>query len=90
MAKQLNVPVTGVNVEQIGSTDSEQFASGKIPRITIHSLTQQAWNARILHTDKDRFSAINLDDYYQSYRLIAAYGAFLDQPENMASTPVKH
>src|SRR4029077_18427916 len=29
VAKQMNVPVTGVNVEQIGSTDSEQFAARK-------------------------------------------------------------
>jgi Iap family predicted aminopeptidase len=78
VAKQLNLPVTGVNVEQIGSTDSEQFAARKIPSITIHSLTQETWNARILHTSKDRLPAVRLDDYYDSYRLIAAYIAFLD------------
>lgn len=78
VAKQLNVAVTGVNVDQIGSTDSEQFAERKIPSITIHSLTQYAWNARILHTSKDRLSAMRLDDYYQTYRLVAAYIAFLD------------
>jgi putative aminopeptidase FrvX len=79
VARQLNVPVTGVNVEQIGSADSEQFAARKIPSITIHSLTQETWNARVLHTSKDRLSAIRLDDYYQTYRLLAAYIAFLDQ-----------
>jgi Peptidase family M28 len=78
IAQQLNLPVTGVNVDQVGSTDSEQFAARKIPSITIHSLTQESWNARILHTSKDKFSAMRLDDYYQSYRLIAAYIAFLD------------
>jgi hypothetical protein len=26
-----------------------------------------------------KFSAIRLDDYYQSYRVIAAYIAFLDE-----------
>ena len=40
IGSQLNLHVTGMNVEQIGSTDSEQFAERKIPRITIHSLTQ--------------------------------------------------
>ncbi|HEX9119866.1 MAG TPA: M28 family peptidase [Terriglobales bacterium] len=79
VAKQLNLPVTGVNVEQVGSTDSEQFAARKIPSITIHSLTQETWNARILHTSKDKISAVRLDDYYQTYQLLAAYIAFLDE-----------
>ena len=79
IAKQLNLPFSGVNVEQVGSTDSEQFAERKIPRITIHSLTQETWNARILHTSKDKLSAMKIDDYYQTYCLLAAYLAFLDQ-----------
>src|SRR5207244_9614657 len=79
IAKQLNVKVTGVSVDQIGSSDSEQFRERKIASITIHSLTQETWNARILHTTKDRLSAMRLDDYYQTYRLLAAYVAYLDQ-----------
>jgi len=79
VAKQLNIPVSAVDVENVGSTDSEQFAARGIPSITIHSLTQETWNAKILHTSKDKFSAILLDDYYQTYRLLAAYVAFLDQ-----------
>jgi hypothetical protein len=73
------MPVSAVDVENVGSTDSEQFAARGIPSITIHSLTQETWNAKILHTSKDRFSAMRLDDYYQTYRLLAAYVAFLDQ-----------
>lgn len=79
VAKQLKVPLTGVNIEQVGSTDSEQFAARKIPSITIHSLTLETWNAHILHTSRDKISAIRLNDYYESYKLIAAYIAFLDQ-----------
>jgi Iap family predicted aminopeptidase len=79
VAEQLNVPLMGVNVEQVGSTDSEQFAERKIPSITIHSLTQQTWDAHILHTSKDKLSAMRLDDYYQTYGLLAAYLVFLDQ-----------
>lgn len=89
IAKQLNLPVTGVNVEQIGSTDSEQFAERKIPRITIHSLTQETWNAHILHTSKDKLSAIQFDDYYQTYSLLAAYVASLDQVVGPAAPPTK-
>lgn len=79
IAKLLNVPVTGVDVEQVGSTDAEQFFERKIPRITIHSLTRETWNAPVLQTSKDKISAMRLDDYYQTYHLLAAYLPFLDQ-----------
>jgi hypothetical protein len=81
-ARLLNAPVTAANVEQIGSTDSEQFAERKIPSITIHSLTQKTFDAHILHSAKDKLSAINLEDYYQTYGLLAAYVAYLDQIQN--------
>lgn len=90
VAKQLHVPVTGMNVEQIGSTDSEQFAARKIPSITIHSLTQESWNARILHTSRDKLSVMKLDDYYESYRLVAAYIAFLDEFAGTQEPQPKH
>jgi hypothetical protein len=79
VAKTLNAPVSIVDVEQVGSADSEQFAARNIPRITIHSLTQKLWEAHIIHTSKDRISAMRLDDYYETYRLLAAYLTFLDQ-----------
>lgn len=84
VAGRLKIPVTGVNVEQVGSSDAEQFSVRKIPRITVHSLTQETWDARILHTSKDKLSVIRPDDYYQTYRLLAAYIAYLDQ---FLSTP---
>jgi hypothetical protein len=90
VAKQLNVPVSAVNVDQVGSSDGEQFAERNIPRITIHSLTQETWNARILHTSKDKIAAMRLDDYYQTYRLLAAYVVFLDQAANAAVAPNTH
>lgn len=90
VAKQLNVPISGVNVEQVGSTDAEQFAERKIPRITIHSLTQETWNAHIIHTSKDKFSAVRLDDYYQTYCLLAAYVAFLDEFARPSAASTSH
>jgi len=72
------MPISGVDVDRIGSTDSVQFAALNIPSITIHSLTQETWNQRILHTAKDRITAIRMDDYYQTYRLLSGYLAFLD------------
>lgn len=87
IAKQTNLPLNAVNVDQVGSSDGEQFAERKIPRITIHSLTQETFNARILHTSKDKISAMRLDDYYQTYRLLAAYLAFLDNVLGGNSAP---
>jgi hypothetical protein len=79
IARNLELPISGMDVDRVGSSDGEEFAERSIPRITIHSLTQETWNAGILHSSKDKISAINLDDYYQTYHLLAAYVAFLDQ-----------
>jgi len=78
VAKVLNVPVTGVNFERVGTTDSESFAQRKIPSITVHSLTQKSVDNGILHSSKDKLSVIHLDDYYETYRLLAVYLVFLD------------
>jgi Peptidase family M28 len=76
VANLLKLPLGGVNVDNIGSTDSESFAPYKIPRITIHSVTQNT--LRILHSPLDRFSAVHQDDYYDTYRLLTAYLVYLD------------
>jgi peptidase M28-like protein len=92
IAKLVGLPVSGVNFEQVGSTDSESFVARKIPAISIHSLNQKAWNAQILHTSKDKLAAVRLDDYYDTYRLMAVYLVFLDHyfdpPDS--GTPVKN
>src|SRR5262249_6806300 len=90
IAKQLNAPLAGVNIDQVGTTDAEQFSERKIPRITIHSLTQETWNAHVLHTSKDQLSAIHLDDYYQTYHMLAAYLAYLDQLANASTAQGSH
>jgi hypothetical protein len=76
IAKAMKLAITAVNFDRIGTTDSESFARFKIPRITIHSLTQET--LPILHSPKDRLDAIKMDDYYTTYRLLAGYLAFLD------------
>jgi len=74
MASKL--PVTTMNVDNLGTADSESFAPYQIPRITLHSVTQQTWS--ILHSPSDRMAAIKMNDYYDSYKLIAEYLAYLD------------
>ncbi len=66
-----------------------RFRLKEASRTTIHSMTQEAFDAHILHSSKDKFSAIRLDDYYQSYSLLAAFISYLDQVPR-PSTPVTH
>lgn len=56
--------------------DSTPFRKRGIPAVMVHSLTQPTLS--YLHTDKDQPSALKMQDYYDSYRLISAYLAYLD------------
>ena len=86
VAAESKLPVSAMNVENLGTADSESFAPYHIPRVTLHSLTQDTWP--ILHSPRDRLAAIKMGDYYDSYRLIAEYLAYLDRvlkPANAAT-----
>ena len=78
------LPVTTMNVDDLGTADSESFARYHIPRITLHSVTQKTWP--ILHSPFDKMAAIKMNDYYDSYRLIAEYLAYLDDALKPAPT----
>jgi len=71
------LPVSVMNVDNLGTADSESFARYQIPRITLHSVTEETWP--LLHSSSDRLDAIRMKDYYDSYHLIAAYLAYLDE-----------
>ena len=70
------LPVSAMNVPEGATADSESFARYQIPRITLHSVTQKTWP--ILHSPFDKMAAIKMNDYYDSYKLIAEYLAYLD------------
>lgn len=76
VAAASKLPVSAMNVESLGTADSESFAHYHIPRITLHSVTGGTWP--ILHSSRDRLDAIKMKDYYDSYHLIAEYLAYLD------------
>jgi Peptidase family M28 len=76
VAMASKLPVSAANVDKIGTTDSEAFARYQIPRITLHSITQDTLS--ILHSPSDKLAAIKMNDYYDSYKLIAEYLAYLD------------
>jgi hypothetical protein len=71
------LPWSIVNVDRIGTTDSESFRERNIPAITIHSLTPATFP--ILHSSRDRIEEVHKDRYYRTYRLVLAYLAVLDQ-----------
>jgi Peptidase family M28 len=76
MAQSMRLPVAVMNADNVGDDDSESFIRRKIPTLMVHSVTQPT--LRILHTNDDNYSAVKFDDYYDSYRLLAAYLAYLD------------
>lgn len=77
VALALKLPLEGVNVERVGSDDAQAFAAKKIPTISIHSVTQATLS--VLHSPEDTLRVVNLDQYYDTYRLVFAYLAHLDQ-----------
>jgi Iap family predicted aminopeptidase len=77
VSKALQYPASEMDVERVGSSDSESFAGKHIPRITIHSLTQKT--LPILHSDNDTPKQLHPDEYYDTYRLMSGYLAYLDE-----------
>ena len=75
-AEAVQAPIRALSVDQVGSSDSEQFRLAGMPALTLHSLTTET--LPILHNAKDSPDKIRFDDYYQSYQLISAYLAQLD------------
>src|SRR5690349_8273911 len=76
LANAMKLPLSGVNVENVGSTDSESFRQKKVPSIAFSSITQAT--LPILHTFKDQLSQIREDHYYESYKFLSAYLVYLD------------
>jgi len=77
VARDLKLPVSVMNAHAVGRSDSDSFEDAKIPTINIHSVTTETFP--ILHSPRDQMSAIHLDDYYDTYLLVRAYLAYLDE-----------
>jgi hypothetical protein len=76
VAQSMKLPVAVVNADKVGKDDSESFIERKIPTLMVHSITQPTLH--ILHSKDDNYGAVKFDDYYDSYRLLAAYLTYLD------------
>jgi Zn-dependent M28 family amino/carboxypeptidase len=84
IARALHLPLGVVNVHKVGRSDSDSFQDAGVPTLLIHSITQETFP--ILHSIGDRMDAVRMDDYYDSYKLLSAYLAYLDRTLN-PSTP---
>ncbi len=76
VSQATKLPVAAMNVERVGTTDSQPFTEAKIPSLAIHSVTQQTLT--ILHGPRDKLDVIRRDDYYDTYRLMTTYLLYLD------------
>lgn len=76
-AKGLNIEVTCSPKYVL--LDSLPFSERNVPSISISSLTQETFDAHIAPSASDKISAARFDDYYQTYKLLAAYLVSLDQ-----------
>ena len=76
VSSSTQLPLSVVNVHQVGRSDSDSFQDRHVPTIMIHSITNETWP--ILHRPRDQMAAMHLSDYYDTYRLMTAYLAYLD------------
>jgi len=77
VAQAMKIPVTGVNIEEeIPKDDAAAFRDARIPTLSMYSLTAQTFP--LLGTARDTVEAIRQDDYYDTYRLVAAFLMLLD------------
>jgi hypothetical protein len=76
VANGKHLPWGEVSLHQVGRSDSDSFQDRHVPALMIHSITSETFP--ILHTPRDQMAAMHLSDYYDTYRLVAAYLAYLD------------
>lgn len=75
MVYALKIPASQVDIDLAGATDSHPFAARGIPEITVHSLTRQ----NLLSRAENKLNSRN---YYNAYRLLCGYIAYLDEKTN--------
>lgn len=76
MVYVMKLPASQIDIAAAGKTDSEPFLSRNIPQITLHSMTQA-------NLADGATTAFRPGNYYDSYRLICAYVAYLDETRKL-------
>jgi len=85
VAHATNPPVSVVDVERVGESDSRPFLDARIPVIDFHSLTQETF--RILHSSNHAFPALKMKECLDSCNLLVAYLAYLDATVGASPQP---
>jgi hypothetical protein len=75
VANALKAPILAANLPE-KNDNARAFAKEKIATISVHSLTQE--NQKLLEYGQDNLAAVHMDEYYETYRLLCAYMAYLD------------
>jgi Zn-dependent M28 family amino/carboxypeptidase len=80
VARSMDLDVRVSNFNRLMDDDTQPFLNARIPVITIHSLTTQTMGFH--HNPRDQLNAIDEKNYYEAYRLVAAFLAYLDSLPN--------
>jgi hypothetical protein len=83
-ANVTQLPLGAMNIDGFGESDEESFSWKKVKTVMIHSLTPDTTS--VLHSSRDNIAAVKFDDYYDTYHLLAAYLAVLDNQFQTAPT----
>ncbi|HTP89327.1 MAG TPA: M28 family peptidase [Bryobacteraceae bacterium] len=75
-ANSIKVPVRRMDFGDIATSDYESFRAKRVPTLVLHSITPET--LKLLHSPDDNMKALRMDDYYDTYRLLAFYLALLD------------
>jgi hypothetical protein len=76
VADQVKVPIGAMGLDKKYDSDAAAFMAWRIPVIDFHSLTADTLN--LLHSKKDVRTAIDAKSYYDDYRFLAGFLAYLD------------
>jgi hypothetical protein len=77
VASALKLDFQGVNVDRVGTTDSQPFKEAHIPVLCLHSVTQETWP--VINGSRDVWSAVSWSDYYDTHRLVSALLRYFDE-----------
>ena len=80
MAKSLGFAIGGSDNNLVADSDGKTFSGAKIPVLSVHSIA--GLDGRVPGTHEDNSTAVHMKEYYESYKLIAAYLAYLDESLN--------
>jgi hypothetical protein len=85
VATSLKVPISGSNLDGGTEVDSQPFKDRDIPTVHVHSISSAT--AAIPGSEKDNVAALHLDEYGNTYKLLAVYLAFLDNTLGAPAAP---